>query len=574
MKWGSSPSLHLFQVALLLFYSFAALYNGCLIYVLNRDLSTMLFLHLLPADNARYILDWSEKVRFANLNRGLWPDTNHLPDLLWAFALGCACLALLGTSGSRALALVFLGAASLCAGFEASQAIFNIGTADWADLFAYLLGLSLSWEVYFGLLIFNQTITFRIFTNSIFSMKNTIKIMGGIFVAVLFTLLAIGSASSVQTVHDPILPASKKSVLTQPITLTLNVPNVKPAAETNQMQTLGGVTVSVEALPYSVERSTKKTERIVPTASRTLDLYETEEKPSCTVTPDRINFKVRIKNGQNRILKLNDVALIFLVDGTQVSIADKQTEWLEGQMLVPGSEREYIVYGPKISQLKEKAVVGFSLFDMPTKYDKAGNVESKENYHWYFIHQMEQVTKTDSVQFDYIEKPMHRESCSTCNGGGKLQETKSCWLCAGSGTTKNKEGKLFKCSNCAATGKVTRSNDCHHCGGAGAFIRRKSELPSPIGYLDGWVVNVTTKPTGASVFAYDPQTQRVASIGRSSCTVRWVSPEKQEVPIEITYQGKTVKVLPYDAKGKPSSSVNVDFSTGKPIVKKGKQVQG
>ena len=255
--------------------------------------------------------------------------------------------------------------------------------------------------------------------------------------------------------------------------VSYDLPMVEPAAQTKQMQTKGDITISVEVARFEANRRVNTTERIVPSDDPEFDNYETEKMPIYDIYPDRFRFKIRIKNGQDRILKLSDVALVFVVDGTHVSIEDEHMqEWVSG-MVIPGSEKEYEVKGPKLSSLPESCVVGLFLYDIPTKYDAAGNVTRKQNFEWYYQTNLEKKEVSETIDYSYSKRPVYKEKCHSCNGFGYFN--KKCSGCDGIGKVRsNKTGKIVSHIYCGGDGKIKK--DCGTCTG-GVIPRRKSGDP-------------------------------------------------------------------------------------------------
>lgn len=99
----------------------------------------------------------------------------------------------------------------------------------------------------------------------------------------------------------------------------------------------------------------------------------------------------------------------------------------------------------------------------------------------------------------------------------------------------------------------------------------KSPLPKETSSISwtGWPVNVSTNPPGAIVKVVDTKTNKYYDAGTSNSTVNWYTSSSTSYPIIVEYQGKIVKVLPYNKKGKQVTKVVVDFSSSEPIVKEG-----
>jgi hypothetical protein len=151
----------------------------------------------------------------------------------------------------------------------------------------------------------------------------------------------------------------------------------------------------------------------------------------------------------------------------------------------------------------------------------------------------------------------------------------TCSTCKGYGTYINQyNGKRYNCTACGGTGKLTLKDLCVNCGGKGELRFPKSKLPPEKSRTEwaGWNVEVDTKPAGASIKVIDVQTGLYAPDGSSNRVVHWLSSQTASYPIIVEYQGKSVKVLPYNRNGKPISKVSIDFTRGIKV-RKGQQVQ-
>ena len=349
------------------------------------------------------------------------------------------------------------------------------------------------------------------------------------------------------------------------------MPTVVPAPQTQQIQKKGDVTVNVEVTRFNANRIVQTTERVAPSDNKEFDNYEVENTPAYTVSPDRMLFNVRVKNDQARILKLADVAIVFVVDGVSVTIEGGDfKEWVTG-LIIPGTEKDYSIKGPKTASLPKSSVVGMYIYDMPVKYDAAGNVTKKDNYEWYFMYSVNQESVEEKITYTYRKEPVYKEVCSQCSGVGHFIVT--CKTCAGKGKVLNNKSEVVTCYKCAGNGKV--KDDCGNCTD-GKIPHRKSGDPSIDERWYGYDITVTTIPAGADLYVMNPDTKEYFRAGTSPAKVRWweVSSKKpaDKYPIRITQGGKTIEVSAR-ANGKVIPKVVVDFSSGSAcLVVKGTQV--
>lgn len=357
------------------------------------------------------------------------------------------------------------------------------------------------------------------------------------------------------------------------ISVSYRLPVIKPTAKTTQSQTKGGVIISAEIIPFKAVRNVKQ-EKTVTYADVTkagYDNYEISSTPYYTVTPENIQFKIRIRNNEQVPLKLSEVGFAIIIDGTQWSFPTGYLDdWNKG-LILTGFEKEYLINGPQLEGLYSAQVVYLFLNGVPTSYNEAGSVTKKNNFEWYFECKAETVQKGEQKKFTYESEPIYKEKCKKCSGTGTDPQPYKCNSCGGEGTiVVNK--KTYKCSTCDGSGVVHYK--CANCSGVGVIAYPKSTEPpikSSITWT-GWKVNVTTNPPGAKVSMVNIRTGEYKSVGMSNVEADWYSSDAKSYPIIIEYQGQTLKVLPFDESGKEISKVVVDFLSSTPIVKEGKKV--
>jgi len=374
------------------------------------------------------------------------------------------------------------------------------------------------------------------------------------------------ASSSVQPItRTQYASTTKKSDSMQ---LTYQIPYFEMANETKQLVTKGSITVSMEIQNFETNRLNKQTEKIAPSDNAEFDKYEVRNEPYYDTSPNQVHFRMRIKNNSTRILKLREVALVFQVDGHQVSLNNEYTtKWLEN-MVIPSSEEDYDIPGPLLSTLKGNSTVGVFLYDVPISYDNAGNVLKKENFEWYFYQKERSETKKEVITYTYRTEPVYKEVCSQCNGVGYFVSTKTCTTCGGKGYTTDSKGKSYKCFTCGGGGKISVKTDCSNCT-EGKIAHRKSSNPTIDQQWTGWYVSVVTTPAGARVSTYNSVSQTYEVVGNSPLKIAWVNPRGTQYPILIESGSASIKVMPYTKSNKQSPKVQVDFTSGSPIAKIG-----
>ena len=151
------------------------------------------------------------------------------------------------------------------------------------------------------------------------------------------------------------------------------LPVLKAVEQTKQDQVKGGVTVSCEVSSFEAIKIVNE-EKEIATADpnkKGYDIYKIGSKVKYEVAPEEIWFNIKIKNNQDRILKLKDVAIVLLIDGVAYNIPeDAKQEWVGG-MLVKGFEKTQKIRGPKISGLGTDKIIYVSINDVPVSYNSA-----------------------------------------------------------------------------------------------------------------------------------------------------------------------------------------------------------
>ena len=118
---------------------------------------------------------------------------------------------------------------------------------------------------------------------------------------------------------------------------------------------------------------------------------------------------------------------------------------------------------------------------------------------------------------------------------------------------------------------------CPDCGGRGTLYFPKSHLPAVTKSVDwsGHYVKIKTIPSSVSVKIIDPETGEYRDSKWAYAftdTYHWYCTSGKSCPIIFEFNGKEVKVLPYDSKGKDSKGITVNFTSGNPVVTGGTKV--
>ena len=359
-------------------------------------------------------------------------------------------------------------------------------------------------------------------------------------------------------------------------TVRYNVPSVIPTGKTIQTQTKGGVIVSVEVEPFTVSNNGKQI-RTIAQADPTkpgFDRYEVTNSPDYVVTPDRVKFKIRIRNNEQVPLVLERIGFILTIDGVQYSFPKEQIEeWNKG-IVVTGFEKTFEIPGPQAKELHDGQTVFLFLNGVPTSYNVAGDITRKSNFEWYFSCKNEQKSAMEEISYRYEFVPVHKEQCTSCAGRSYTSSFTTCGYCSGTGRIRNNTG-TYQCTSCAGSGRREIKTKCGNCGATGSISYPKSPMPKVIGSetWTGWEVKITTVPAGIPVRIMGVKSNQYENAGTSNCTVHWYNSNRKNCPIILDYQDKEIKLMPLTASGKESKSITVDFSMGEPIIKGGTRVQ-
>lgn len=402
-------------------------------------------------------------------------------------------------------------------------------------------------------------------------MKNGHSILKSILFGLL--LVSCGSSKVISTTNTTYVKRVDKKP--ENISVSYMMPTVKPNVQTKQLQVKGGVTISCQVIPFVANRNLKTQRNAINSDPDKpgYDVFEISNTPEYNISPDQINFKVNVKNSTGKILKLRELGIILMVDNVQFSFPEHSLDEFQGGIILNGFDKDYLITGPKLNSLNNAKVIFFSLQDVPTSYDQAGNTTKKDTYEWYFESDLKNVIKEDQKTYSYETSLIESAQCPKCSGTGTDPQAYQCTTCKGTGVTKNIfDGKTYQCSTCKGTGVVHYK--CGNCSGRGILYYPKSPRPQ-IEKSETWTgakVQIITAPAGAKISVVNTNTGEYENKGISNITVDWYSSNSKSYPIVIEYQGQTVKVLPYDATGKLISKVEIDFLSGTPIIKKGSKV--
>jgi hypothetical protein len=184
-------------------------------------------------------------------------------------------------------------------------------------------------------------------------------------------------------------------------TVSYKMPAVTPMAESQEAQEKDGVVISVSTTPFAASKVSCTEYAQAPTdwIVNGQYNYDAKTRPSYTVSPGRMQFKVKVINNLPQVLKLAGTLVRFQVDGKDISLQDDEAvkSFLDG-ILAPREQRDYEITGPDISALPDRANISLGFYSVVTATDAAGNPSKRSNYEWLYSYSSEPVTTTEKVE--------------------------------------------------------------------------------------------------------------------------------------------------------------------------------
>lgn len=111
---------------------------------------------------------------------------------------------------------------------------------------------------------------------------------------------------------------------------------------------------------------------------------------------ERLNFTLKVSNSSSRVLRPSGAVLTFRVDGSSTSVKGENYQELLNMMIVPNSNSEITVSGPKLSELKkDKGVMAIDLYEV-----KVG--DNLSNYSWVLEYEKKDATINTTVKVEKV----------------------------------------------------------------------------------------------------------------------------------------------------------------------------
>lgn len=228
----------------------------------------------------------------------------------------------------------------------------------------------------------------------------------------LLALIFVSACASVQVAEQP------QSVMT----VRCVYPVITPLAETKELQTKGGINISLAPSTFECADSYTVSERreidslfewdatralirqISPSGGRVQDykLLQVTSTPVYAVTSPKLAFRIKINNQMVRVFRGAGTVVLYNFGGKNTSISSHEYADLSNLIVPPRTEAEVIIYGPPFQDVKEKTTLGVFLYDVVTNTDNAGNILEKQNFEWYYnyttqVKEAERPIKTEKV---------------------------------------------------------------------------------------------------------------------------------------------------------------------------------
>jgi hypothetical protein len=371
------------------------------------------------------------------------------------------------------------------------------------------------------------------------------------------------------------------------ITLSFKQPVVTLVDGTQQIQTKGGVTISVAIVPsdFNVTYTTSETPSVVPVDAHKrheYDRIERKETPQISTTTDNLKITIKVRNNSGKMLKLSEVGLAILQDQLLYDLPqESQNVWGKG-MILNGFEKEYRLEGPKYEVIGNQAIYGIILQNVPVDYNEDGTVKVVEEFEWYFQCNLEDKQVESKINYSYYETPVLSRQCSSCGGLDRIVRVVVCSRCNGNGKLKAFDGSIVTCSGCSGSGKRNENFDCPatDCDKGTVYMPKSQRAkilsqtsvrvaryttrvltPGMRGELKGWRYNDETK-------SYDE-----VNFGVSPNYVTFEEVNSYVKAFSLTVNGRVYNVTPLKVKGSYLSMISIIQNSSGNLVSKAAAIQ-
>ncbi|MCG6201063.1 hypothetical protein [Psychromonas antarctica] len=219
------------------------------------------------------------------------------------------------------------------------------------------------------------------------------------FVASLFVVSTVIGLSGCQTLDMSSLSSANGLVYPHIEKKAINTETVNyKLVQGSKRQTKNKVSITLE--PVVIEEGDIY-HRVSVKPLFTLLTVDGQKNYEVTYSPvvsqdERLRFNLKVSNSSSRVLRPSGAVLTFGVDGSSTSVRSDNYQELLNMMIVPNSNTEIVVAGPKLSELKkDKGVMAIDLYEV-----KVGDKLS--NYSWILEYEKKGATLNTIIKKEKI----------------------------------------------------------------------------------------------------------------------------------------------------------------------------
>lgn len=196
------------------------------------------------------------------------------------------------------------------------------------------------------------------------------------------------------------------------IAIRAKIPVIANVGESKSAQEKGGIEITLVPAAYATVKGEKYSVQprnatigsmlgaSLATGGNSQNLIYVDEtlEPTLTVSPDRLEFQVRVNNKLPRVFRGQGAVVQFNVAGNLIPFGDTDYKNLLEGIVPPRNESTFRILGPRIESLPDKTTVGIFLYDVVTQTDAAGNVTERQNFEWYFDYSIKEVEERGELK--------------------------------------------------------------------------------------------------------------------------------------------------------------------------------
>lgn len=207
-------------------------------------------------------------------------------------------------------------------------------------------------------------------------------------------LVALGSSACATTAPEPLPPPPDRA-------FNYQVAQVRPLTQTEELQTLGDLRISVVPREFSLQQQAHceyypfrpSMREILSLAaslppqgvSRETHQEFDEVRYVRPVAGDgAVTFLVTVTNQMERVFRGQGSIFQFAVGGQVVASNAVNYAPFQNAIVPPGGEIQVEVRGPSLGTLGGNETLALNIFDIVTAVDGAGNVTQLENAEWFY----------------------------------------------------------------------------------------------------------------------------------------------------------------------------------------------